>query len=99
MLSVAPPLRPDLEVLHQASAGDLAAVDLLHVDALGTEEPRHQHLQVAQEIAVDLWMERSNGERESTGEFRSSRLIVCSVAASARRGNQVGSISSEKARL
>lgn len=58
MLSVAPPLRPDLEVLHQASAGDLAAVDLLHVDVLGTEEPRHQHLQVAQEIAVDLWMEK-----------------------------------------
>lgn len=62
MLSMAPPLRPDLEVLHQASAGDLAAVDLLHVDALGTEEPRHQHFQVAQEIAVDLWMERPNGE-------------------------------------
>lgn len=40
---------------------------------------------------------RDQTERESTGEFRSSWLIVCSVAASARRGNQVGSISSEKA--
>lgn len=64
------PLQPDLEVLHQASAGDLAAIDLLHVDVLGTEEPRHQHLQVAQEIAVNLWMARPNGERVSAGETK-----------------------------
>lgn len=37
---------PDLEVLQQASAGDFAAVDLLHVDVLGAEEPRDQNLQV-----------------------------------------------------
>lgn len=43
-----------LEVLHQASAGDFAAVDLLHVDVARTEEPRHQNLQVVYELAVDL---------------------------------------------
>lgn len=65
MLSVARPLWPDLEILHQASAGDLAAIDLLHVDILGTEEPRHQHLQVVQEITVNLWMKRPNDKRVS----------------------------------
>lgn len=79
---MAPPLRPDLEVLHQASAGDLAAVDLLHVNVLGTEEPRHQHLQVAQEIAVDLWMARPNGERVSAGETK--------WEVSVRRGQALG---------
>lgn len=44
----------DLEVLHQASAGDFAAVDLLHVDVTRTEKPGHQNLQVVQEIAIDL---------------------------------------------
>lgn len=36
----------DLEVLHQASAGDFAAVDLLHVDVTRAEKPRDQNLQV-----------------------------------------------------
>lgn len=60
--SAALPLPADLEVLHQASAGDFAAVDLLHVDVLRTEEPRHQNLQVVQEIAINLWKERTAGE-------------------------------------
>ena len=46
--------RPDLEVLKQAPAGDLAAVDLLHVDVARTEEPRDQNLQVVDELAVDF---------------------------------------------
>lgn len=37
---------PDLEVFQQASACDFAAVDLLHVDVSGAEEPRDQDLQV-----------------------------------------------------
>lgn len=58
----------DLEVLHQASAGDFAAVDLLHVDVPRTEEPRHQNLQVVQEIAINLWTEI---KERTTGEFAS----------------------------
>lgn len=56
----------DLEVLHQASAGDFAAVDLLHVDVPRTEEPRHQNLQVVQEIAINLWTEM---KERTAGEF------------------------------
>lgn len=37
---------PDLEVFQQASACDFAAVDLLHVDVSGAQEPRDQNLQV-----------------------------------------------------
>lgn len=44
----------DLEVLQQASAGDLAAVDLLHVDVAGAEDPGHQDLQVVDELAINL---------------------------------------------
>lgn len=43
-----------LEVFHQASAGDFAAVDLLHVDVTRTEEPRDQNLQVVYELTIDL---------------------------------------------
>lgn len=45
----------DLEVLDKASAGDFAAVDLFDVDVTGTEQPRHQHLQVVYELPVDFW--------------------------------------------
>lgn len=44
----------DLEVLHQASAGDFAAVDFLHIDVAGTEEPGNQNLQVVYKLAVDF---------------------------------------------
>lgn len=37
---------PDLEVFQQASAGDFAAIDLLHIDVSGAEEPWDQNLQV-----------------------------------------------------
>lgn len=46
VFSVIAILCSDLEVLQQASAGDLAAVDLLHVDVARAEEPRDQNLQV-----------------------------------------------------
>lgn len=45
---------PNLEVLEQASAGDLTAIDFLHVNVARTQEPGHQNLQVANELAVDL---------------------------------------------
>lgn len=44
----------DLEVFQQASAGDFAAVDLLHVDVTRTEEPGDQNLQVVDELAIDF---------------------------------------------
>lgn len=44
----------DLEVLHQSSAGDFAAIDLLHIDVTRTEEPGDQNLQVVQKITIDL---------------------------------------------
>lgn len=44
----------DLEVLHQASAGDFAAVDFLHIDVTGTEEPGNQNPQVVYKLAVDF---------------------------------------------
>lgn len=50
--------RADLKILHQASAGDFAAVDLLHVDVTRTEEPRNQDLQVVYELTVDLLTRR-----------------------------------------
>lgn len=46
--------RSDLEILHQASAGDFAAVDLLHVDVARTQQPGDQDRQVVDELAVDL---------------------------------------------
>lgn len=45
---------PNLEILKQASAGDLTAIDFLHVNVARTQEPGHQNLQVADELAVDL---------------------------------------------
>lgn len=69
-------LCPDLEVLHQASAGDLAAIDLLHVDVTRTQQPGDQNLQVADELTIDLWTARGD-DRRTTVRVSSRSLTSC----------------------
>ena len=50
----APELPAHLEVLEQASAGDVAAVDLLDVQVAWAQQPGHQYAQVVGELRVNL---------------------------------------------